>query len=549
MQASPSVTTGYTVTVTDPNTGCTATATDSVFIAAPIVLADTVSGPTSTLCAGVTSILTATATGGCTPYTFAWSAGSGALNTTSDTVHPITTTVYTVTVTDSAGTQLTSTFTVNVVNPQVTSTSGDTVCGIPAHAVLTATASNGTIIWIDSATGGTPVGSGDTFTTPGINATATYYAFATTSSPVCLSAGVPVVATVHATPPLTLNANIIHTCTGTAQPLTITSTIPAHASYVWTPTAGLYTNFAGTTAYTGGNASTLYGLPANSASYTVTIYDSTSGCSSSSVDSFSLYPRPTANLTGHDTVICPGAILTESIVFTGTGPWIFNRTNDRGAIVNATATTSPYSFSDTPTVSGPIKVTTLSDAHCSAKYSDLDSINVTIDPITAAFTESTSYIHLGDSITFTNTSAGAVSYSWTFGDGGTSTAANPTHKYSAIGTYTTTLTVLNANGCSSTISKQDTVTFPLGIIEDAAADASQLKIFSYENRVMVDFSEFKIVDANIEIYNILGKSISNEEYHSPTTYTKALDLEAAYVIVRVKMADGSLAAKKLFIHK
>jgi uncharacterized repeat protein (TIGR01451 family) len=35
----------------------------------------------------------------------------------------------------------------------------------------------------------------------------------------------------------------------------------------------------------------------------------------------------------------------------------------------------------------------------------------------------------------------ALTYSWKFGDGGTSTAANPTHKYTKSGTYTATLTV------------------------------------------------------------------------------------------------------------
>lgn len=36
-----------------------------------------------------------------------------------------------------------------------------------------------------------------------------------------------------------------------------------------------------------------------------------------------------------------------------------------------------------------------------------------------------------------------LKYSWKFGDGGTSTAANPTHTYTASGTYTATLTVRN----------------------------------------------------------------------------------------------------------
>ncbi|WP_405561433.1 PQQ-dependent sugar dehydrogenase [Streptomyces canus] len=40
----------------------------------------------------------------------------------------------------------------------------------------------------------------------------------------------------------------------------------------------------------------------------------------------------------------------------------------------------------------------------------------------------------------------ALTYSWNFGDGGTSTVANPTHKYTKNGTYTATLTAKDASG-------------------------------------------------------------------------------------------------------
>ena len=39
----------------------------------------------------------------------------------------------------------------------------------------------------------------------------------------------------------------------------------------------------------------------------------------------------------------------------------------------------------------------------------------------------------------TTPTAAITSYAWAFGDGGTSTAANPSHTYAAAGTYTVTL--------------------------------------------------------------------------------------------------------------
>jgi PKD repeat protein len=54
-------------------------------------------------------------------------------------------------------------------------------------------------------------------------------------------------------------------------------------------------------------------------------------------------------------------------------------------------------------------------------------------------------------INFTNTSTGdGLTYSWNFGDGGTSTQANPTHTFVNPNVYSVTLTVTNANGTDQT---------------------------------------------------------------------------------------------------
>jgi PKD repeat protein len=55
-------------------------------------------------------------------------------------------------------------------------------------------------------------------------------------------------------------------------------------------------------------------------------------------------------------------------------------------------------------------------------------------------------------VNFTSASTGSITaYSWTFGDGGTSTAQNPSHVYASAGTYTVALTVTGPGG-SNTIS-------------------------------------------------------------------------------------------------
>ncbi|MEM9022144.1 MAG: PKD domain-containing protein [Bacteroidota bacterium] len=51
---------------------------------------------------------------------------------------------------------------------------------------------------------------------------------------------------------------------------------------------------------------------------------------------------------------------------------------------------------------------------------------------------------------FSNGSFGSqpLSYSWSFGDGNTSTALNPTHSYSVPGTYNVCLSIMDSTGCS-----------------------------------------------------------------------------------------------------
>jgi len=60
-------------------------------------------------------------------------------------------------------------------------------------------------------------------------------------------------------------------------------------------------------------------------------------------------------------------------------------------------------------------------------------------------------------VDFTDLSVGATSWSWNFGDGGSSTAQNPSHVYTSVGTYTVTLTATNAYG-SDIETKTDYIT-------------------------------------------------------------------------------------------
>jgi PKD repeat protein len=66
----------------------------------------------------------------------------------------------------------------------------------------------------------------------------------------------------------------------------------------------------------------------------------------------------------------------------------------------------------------------------------------------------------GLTLSFDNRSSGSgLTYSWNFGDGGTSKQKDPSHTYGGFGTYTVTLTVSNSSG-SDSVSKQFTFSQP-----------------------------------------------------------------------------------------
>ena len=85
--------------------------------------------------------------------------------------------------------------------PAIDSTEPTSICE-SGTATLSATATEGTVLWFDAPTGGTPISIGSNFTTPLISNTTTYYAYASVNG--CSSGfRIPVVATVNQIPTIT----------------------------------------------------------------------------------------------------------------------------------------------------------------------------------------------------------------------------------------------------------------------------------------------------------------------------------------------------------
>ncbi|HYU56141.1 MAG TPA: PKD domain-containing protein [Candidatus Dormibacteraeota bacterium] len=175
-------------------------------------------------------------------------------------------------------------------------------------------------------------------------------------------------------------------------------------------------------------------------------------------------PPPPPSLTASFTESLSNSVVGQTVSFTG----------------SASGGTAPYNyawnFGDSSTGSGSSAshvyqtagvytvVLTVTDA-AGQVASATNTVTVTL-PLSASFTYSPSNPAPLTNIQFTATATGGTApynYSWDFGDGTTGTGAAATHSYLLPGTYTVSLTVVDANGLTTTASTTVTVAISLGL--------------------------------------------------------------------------------------
>jgi gliding motility-associated-like protein len=202
-----------------------------------------------------------------------------------------------------------------------------------------------------------------------------------------------------------------------------------------------------------GDGSALSTSPSPSHTYTATgVYHGTvhfttaNGCSG--MDTFTIYvgTPPVASFYATPTHIC--ADQWVNFISTSTGAitswsWTFG---DGGSQTDTVGTTSHHY-----TVPGIFSVTLIVyDNGCPSLPFTITNY-ITVDSPQALFTDSFVCVP-PTSIGFENYSLGATSWTWSFGDGSTSTLWSPVHSYSALGTYDVSLITYNfRSGCHDTM--------------------------------------------------------------------------------------------------
>lgn len=195
---------------------------------------------------------------------------------------------------------------------------------------------------------------------------------------------------------------------------------------------------------------------ANTGSYAITLVvkNSYAGCTDTlTVPGYITVIGPTAAFTNNT-----GACLNTSATFTDQSTatskiskwtWDFG---DGTSQSFATGGPFTHSYKDTGTYS--VQLTVQDDVGCT--HTLLKNDIITIARPQAFFTADTVYCP-GVALQFKDSSQGRnLTYSWNFGDGGTSTLIDPTHLYTGVNTsYTVKLKVVDAFGCEDSLTKNN----------------------------------------------------------------------------------------------
>ncbi|TMI62271.1 PKD domain-containing protein [Candidatus Bathyarchaeota archaeon] len=428
-----------------------ATSTQQVTITS--ALTSTFTFSPSTITPGSPISFTATVSGGTSPYSYSWNFGDGATGTGNPTSHTYSAAgpyTVTLTVTDSKGNTATASQT-------LTGTLTTIFTFSPPSPVI-----GQTVTFNATASGGTPSYSfswsfGDGSTGTGASVTHAY-----------LSGG-------NFTVTLTVKDSGSPQQTAISQKLVKIPTSLA-TSFVFNPSSPeveLQITFTGSAS--GGTAP--YGFSwafgdggssgANPAAHsysstgsftvTLTVRDA-NGATATSSQTISVASAPSVSFNYSPTTPEAGSPVSFTSTTTGgVGPftmiWFFGD----GATSNANPATHTYATSGSFTAN-----VTATDAN-GVKAISAKSVTVA-SPLTVSFTETPSSPTTGQVVTFTATTAGGVgtvSYSWSFGDGATSTGNPATHTYTSPASFTVSVTATDSDGVAAVSSQTLTVRPPL----------------------------------------------------------------------------------------
>lgn len=392
----------------------------------------------------ITAVLGQTFTGGIAPFDTAHHTFTTTINTSGGGVfnfHCFTSTnndVY------PAMNSRDSVITINAL-PGAPSVTGDTTCG-PGQVTLTATSPN-TIDWYSSATGGTLLQANSSTYSPTISNTTTYYVQATNACG--SSTRTAVTAYVFSTTNVPTVFSAQRCGPG---PVTLLATSGSPISWWDAPTGGNQLQ---------GNISTYL---VNVTSTTTFYVEAGTGspCPSARVPvTATVNPLPDAAFTPNAPAVCLGDAFQFTNNTTGAVGYTWNFGDGTGTSSQSNPT---YTYAQTGSYN--VRLIAVSAQSC------YDTIIVAVSVNTApqiSFTASDAIGCIPFTVNFSNATTNATNYIWNFGDGNSSTDANPSHVYNTAGTFTVSL-VATVGSCADSDSVVGMITVHTPVPFDLGPD-------------------------------------------------------------------------------
>ncbi|MCH8903672.1 MAG: T9SS type A sorting domain-containing protein, partial [Bacteroidetes bacterium] len=117
----------------------------------------------------------------------------------------------------------------------------------------------------------------------------------------------------------------------------------------------------------------------------------------------------------------------------------------------------------------------------------------------------------GTVVQFSDSSNNAVSWSWDFGDGFSSTLQNPEHTYVTDGSYTVCLIATSPNGCVDTSCVGTLDIVATGIRDLSFDEAITIYPNPFSSHTTLFFNNYKQDEYTFFLYNVVGEEVMKVE--------------------------------------